>query len=148
MAALISGHPVKKSVAIHFHPWSPVLLPQNTCSILFCVTFLSIQLVYLVAFGNIMWKLEISMICSDSVPLINWHKPSNFKITLNLKTEVFNLFLKLLLYQEKQKQLPQTECTFWSVITVYKVEGVLPCLGNRTRSKKPLTGLLLFLHHP
>ena len=40
MAALISGHPVQKSVAIHFHPCNPVLLLQNTCSILFCGIFL------------------------------------------------------------------------------------------------------------
>ena len=41
MATLISGHPVQKSIAIHFHPCNPVLLPQNTCSILFCGIFSS-----------------------------------------------------------------------------------------------------------
>ena len=51
MATSISGHPVQKSVAIHFHPCNPVLVPQNTCSNLF---------MYLVVFGNIMWKLENS----------------------------------------------------------------------------------------
>ena len=39
MAALISGHPVQESIEIHFHPCNPVLLPQNTYSILFCGTF-------------------------------------------------------------------------------------------------------------
>ena len=34
MAALISGHPVQKLIAIHFHPCNPVLLPQTTCYIL------------------------------------------------------------------------------------------------------------------
>ena len=58
MAALISGHPVQKSIAIHFHPCNPVLLPQNTCSILFCCIFLTNLFVYLVAFVNTMWKLE------------------------------------------------------------------------------------------
>ena len=41
MVALISGHPVQISIAIHFHPCNPVLLPQNTCSILFGGIFLS-----------------------------------------------------------------------------------------------------------
>ena len=53
-----SGHPVQKSMAIHFHPCSPVLLPQNTCPILVCGIFLSNLLVYLVASGNTLWKLE------------------------------------------------------------------------------------------
>ena len=57
MAALISGHPVQKSIAIHFYPRNPVLLPQNTCSILFCGILLNL-FVNLVAFGNILWKLE------------------------------------------------------------------------------------------
>ena len=56
--ALISGHPVQKSIAIHFHPCNPVLLPQSNCSILFCGIFLSNLFVYLVAFGNILRKLE------------------------------------------------------------------------------------------
>ena len=38
MAALISGHPVQKSIAIHFHPCYSVLRPQNAGSILFCKT--------------------------------------------------------------------------------------------------------------
>ena len=38
--ASISGHPVQKSNAIHFHPCNPDLLPENTCSILFCGTLL------------------------------------------------------------------------------------------------------------
>ena len=54
MAALISGHPVQKSIAIHFHPCNPVLLFRNTSSILFWVIFLTNLFVYLVAFGNIM----------------------------------------------------------------------------------------------
>ena len=58
MAILISGHPVQKSIAIRFHPCNPVLLPQNTCSILFCKIFSSILFMYLVAFGNIVRKLE------------------------------------------------------------------------------------------
>ena len=58
MAALISGHSVQKSIAIHFHPCNPVLLPQNARSILFCGIFLSNVFGYLAAFGNIMWKLE------------------------------------------------------------------------------------------
>ena len=58
MAALISGHPVQKSITIHFHPCNPVPLPQNTCSILFCGILLSNVFVCLVVFGNIMWKLE------------------------------------------------------------------------------------------
>ena len=58
MAALISGHPLQKSIAIHFHPCNPVLLPQNICSFLFFETFLSILSVYLVAFCNKMRKLE------------------------------------------------------------------------------------------
>ena len=58
MAALISVHPVQKSIAIHFHHCNPVLLPQNTCSVLFWGIFLTNLLVYLVAFDNIMWKLE------------------------------------------------------------------------------------------
>ena len=57
MAALIFGHPVQKSIAIHFHPCNPVFLPQNTGSILFCGIFLSNLYVYLVAFGNKMVKL-------------------------------------------------------------------------------------------
>ena len=60
MVALISGHSVQKSIAIHFHPCNPVLVPQNTCSIMFCGIFLSHLLAYLVVFGNIMWKLENS----------------------------------------------------------------------------------------
>ena len=70
MAALISGHPVQKSIAIHFHPCDPVIRFQNTCSILLCLIVLSNLFVYLVAFGNVMWKLEkiaISMISRDSV---------------------------------------------------------------------------------
>ena len=60
MAALISGHPVQKSIATHFYPCNPVhflqpvLLPKNTCSILFCGIFLSNLFVYLLAFGNIL----------------------------------------------------------------------------------------------
>ena len=72
MTILISGHPVQKSIAIHFHPCNPVLLPQNAWAILFCDYFLSNLFVDVVAFGNIMWKLgklEISMINHDSVPL-------------------------------------------------------------------------------
>ena len=72
MAILLSGHPVQKSIAIHFHPCNPVLLPQNTRSILFCELFLSNLFVYLVAFGNKIWKLEkkkFSTINRDSVPL-------------------------------------------------------------------------------
>ena len=34
IAPLISGHPVQNSVAIHLYPCNPVLLPQNTYSIL------------------------------------------------------------------------------------------------------------------
>ena len=77
MAALISGHPVLKSIAIHFHPCNPVFLPQKTCFMLFCAIFLPNLFMYLVAFGNIMWKLEIeiSMISRDSVPL----KITNYK---------------------------------------------------------------------
>ena len=52
MAGLISGHPVQKSIAIHFHPCNPVLLLQNTCSILFFGIFLTNLFVYLMAFGN------------------------------------------------------------------------------------------------
>ena len=71
MAALISGHPVQKWIAIHLHPCNPALLPQITCSILFLGIFLSNLFVYLVEFGKIMWKLEIeiSKISRDSVPL-------------------------------------------------------------------------------
>ena len=58
MAALISGHPVQKSIAIHFHPCNTVLLHKNTCSILSRGIFLTNLFVYLVAFGNIMWELE------------------------------------------------------------------------------------------
>ena len=58
MAALISGHTVQKSIAIHFHPCNPVLLPENTCSILFSWDLFIKLFVYLVAVGNIMWKLE------------------------------------------------------------------------------------------
>ena len=58
MATLISGHPVQKSIAIHFHPCNPVLLPQYNCSILFCGIFLSNSFVYSVAFGNILRKSE------------------------------------------------------------------------------------------
>ena len=56
--------------AIHFYPCNPVLRPQNTCSSLFCGIFLSNLLVYLVAFGNTMWKFENgnSIISRDSVP--------------------------------------------------------------------------------
>ena len=36
IAALISGHPVQKSIAIHFHPYNPVLLPQNKEGVLGC----------------------------------------------------------------------------------------------------------------
>ena len=53
MAASISGHPVQKTIAIHFHPCTPILLPQNTCSILFLVFFFFIQFIYL--FGGI-WQ--------------------------------------------------------------------------------------------
>ena len=65
--SLISGHPVQKSITIYFHPCNPVLLPQNNCSILFCGIFLSNLFVYLVAFGNILRKLEkgVSMISHD-----------------------------------------------------------------------------------
>ena len=71
MAALISGHPVQKTIAIHFHPCNPVPLPQNTSSIL--VSAISLSNLYLVEFGNITWKLEseISMISRDSVPKLN-----------------------------------------------------------------------------
>ena len=74
MAALISGHPVQKSITIHFHPCNPVLLPQNNCSILFCGILLSDLFVYLVAFDNNYYteeinKIEISMISHDSVPI-------------------------------------------------------------------------------
>ena len=58
MANLLSGHPVQKSIAIHFHPCNPVLLPQFSYPILFCEIYLSDLFVYLVAFGNIIWKLE------------------------------------------------------------------------------------------
>ena len=68
MAALISGHPVQKSIAIHFHPCNPVLVPQNTCSIMFCGILLSNLFVYLVAFDNIMWKLENSNFYDQSCP--------------------------------------------------------------------------------
>ena len=59
MAALISGHPFQKLIAIHFHPYNPVLLKQNNCSILFCGIFLANLFVHLVALGNILRKLEI-----------------------------------------------------------------------------------------
>ena len=52
MAAFISGHPVQKSITIHFHPCNPVLLPQDIFSILVCGIFLSNLFMYLVAFGN------------------------------------------------------------------------------------------------
>ena len=58
ITALLSGHPVQKSTAIHLHPCNPAPLPKNTCSIVFCGTFLSNLFMYLVAFGNIMWKLD------------------------------------------------------------------------------------------
>ena len=44
IAALISGHPVQKSIAIHFHPCNPVFRPQNTCSILFLGSFYQMYL--------------------------------------------------------------------------------------------------------
>ena len=42
----------------HFHPWNPVRLPPNTCSVLFCGIYLTNVFVHLVAFGNIMGNLE------------------------------------------------------------------------------------------
>ena len=72
MGALISGHLVQKSIAIHLHPCSLVLFPQNTSSILFCGICIANSLVYLVTFDNIMWKLE-NRSCydqPDSVPLM------------------------------------------------------------------------------
>ena len=57
MAALITGHPVQKLIAIHFHPYNPVLLPQNIYSILFCGIFLSNLFVYLVA----IWQHSMEM---------------------------------------------------------------------------------------
>ena len=44
-------------IIIHFHPCNPLLLFQNTCSILSCGIFLSNLFVYLVASGNAMWIL-------------------------------------------------------------------------------------------
>ena len=71
MAAVTSGHPVQKTIAIYFHPCNPLLLPQNTCSILFCGIFLTNLFVNLVAFGNIMckFKIAISLISRDTIPL-------------------------------------------------------------------------------
>ena len=57
MEALISENPVRKSIAIHFHICNPALLPKNTCPILWDLVSNSVFL-YLVAFGNIMCKLE------------------------------------------------------------------------------------------
>ena len=57
MAALISGHPVQKSNAIHFHPCNPVLLPQNSFSILFSGIFLSI---FFRVFGGI-WQQNVEI---------------------------------------------------------------------------------------
>ena len=56
MVALIAGHPVQNSIAIHFRPSNPVLLPQNTCFILFCGFFLTNLFAHSVVFGNIMRK--------------------------------------------------------------------------------------------
>ena len=56
MTALVSGHPVPKSIAIHFHPCNLELLPQNTCSIVFLCDLLANLFDYLVAFAKIMWK--------------------------------------------------------------------------------------------
>ena len=55
MAALISGHPVQISIAIHFYPCNSVLLPKNTCSILFCGMFFSIKVIR--ALGDI-WQYD------------------------------------------------------------------------------------------
>ena len=63
MVALISGHPVQISNTFHLYPCNPVLLRQNTCSILFCGIFLLILWVYLVAVGNVMRKLENRHFC-------------------------------------------------------------------------------------
>ena len=62
MAALVSGHPVPKSIEIHFHPCNLVLLPQNTCKFI-CV------------FGgiwqdNVEIREEMSMISHNSVSLM------------------------------------------------------------------------------
>ena len=51
-AALISGHPVQKSIAIHFHPCNPLLVPQNTCSVMFRGIFYRI-------YSCIWWHLAI-----------------------------------------------------------------------------------------
>ena len=55
MAALISQHPVHKSIVTHFHPCNPVLLPQNTCSILFCGIFLTNL------FINAIWQTNVEI---------------------------------------------------------------------------------------
>ena len=54
MAALTSGHPVQKSIAIHVHPCNPELLPETTCSILFCGFFFIKFICVFGGFGNIM----------------------------------------------------------------------------------------------
>ena len=56
LAALISGHPVQKSIVIHFHPCNLVLSPQNTCSILLwdlCIKFMRV-------FGGI-WQHNVEI---------------------------------------------------------------------------------------
>ena len=65
MAALISGRPVQKAITIHSHPCHPAFLPQNTCSIKFCGIFLTNLFLYLVAFGNIIVKLENRNFCDQ-----------------------------------------------------------------------------------
>ena len=47
-------------ITIHSHPCSRLFCTpsQNSCSILFCGIFLLILFMYLVTFGQIMWKLE------------------------------------------------------------------------------------------
>ena len=55
MEALISENPVQKSIAIHFHPCNPALLPKNTCSILWdlCIKFICV-------FGGI-WQCNVEI---------------------------------------------------------------------------------------
>ena len=52
MADLISGHPVQKSIAFHFHPCNPVHLPQKK---VLCCSVGSFNQMYL----YIWWRLAI-----------------------------------------------------------------------------------------
>ena len=73
MTALISLHPVQRTIAIHFHHCNPVLLAQNTYSILF-------RGIFLIMFNRVsggIWQynvgirqqIEISIIKRNSVTL-------------------------------------------------------------------------------